>query len=194
MDDRGANTEISPPNPKRMHRKKAPFACEACQKRKSRCEVFSATSDVCHRCDLLGTECTLAALRGSIQSAIPTRTVDGTDGSDAGRSSGLNADALKVLVEHIDQRTSEIVRLLHNKSHSTSSTPPFFSPGAVSAREDGVGDGDDIEPEVWELLHHSNGVALQVMTGLNIHDRTSFHDPVLNGVLSELEFDNVCLQ
>jgi hypothetical protein len=51
-----ASNEPTIRRPKRK-RKKSSAACLACQKRKSRCEVFSAAG--CHRCRVLGTECSL---------------------------------------------------------------------------------------------------------------------------------------
>lgn len=45
-----------PSSSPRNKRKKVAFACDACQQRKSRCEMV--TSAGCHRCRLLGTRCT----------------------------------------------------------------------------------------------------------------------------------------
>ena len=84
-------------------------------------------------------------------------------------------------------------RVLDESSRSGSSDreSPFLSTrsatdGSVEsdARQDGVGDGGEIEPEVWELLLGSIGTSLLVATGLNIHDRTAFRDPLKEGVVT----------
>ncbi|KAG7548948.1 hypothetical protein FFLO_03153 [Filobasidium floriforme] len=51
------NTNTNTPTTRRKKRTKTSIACEACQTRKSRCELVTAKG--CHRCAVLGTACSL---------------------------------------------------------------------------------------------------------------------------------------
>lgn len=222
MDDPTATTTAPPPprgaddddnsrapKRKRMHSKKAAVACEACQRRKSRCEVFSVAGKACHRCQVLGTECSLQA--DSTDAVVPdppvpvpvTLAATSTSGT-AGSTPTNTAVDFTAMVQRIDQRTAEVERimrhLLDTKGGGAASALGLAPPTPLSSgdtfgdREDGVGDGDDIEQTVWELLQRSIGTSLQGMTGLNLHDRTRFHDPILSGLVSESGFNDVCIR
>jgi hypothetical protein len=84
-------------------------------------------------------------------------------------------------------------RVLDESSRSGSSDreSPFVSTRSATdvsvegdVRQDGMGDGEGIEPAVWELLLGSIGTSLLAVTGLNIHDRVVFRDPLEEGVVA----------
>ncbi|KAH8088233.1 hypothetical protein HD553DRAFT_192468 [Filobasidium floriforme] len=63
------NTNTNTPTTRRKKRTKTSIACEACQTRKSRCELVTAKG--CHRCAVLGTACSLV---GSGRASTSTST------------------------------------------------------------------------------------------------------------------------
>lgn len=206
MDDPTANDNLvesdtsgepPPMKRKRIHSKKAIAACEACQKRKSRCEVFSATTPVCHRCQVLGTECSLQLKDLAVDEAHDHAKRTDSDAVRLPDPTPGSGD-FKDIVSRIDQRTAEVERimrrLLATSNNTVATSIPFSSCDTFGDREDGVGDGDDMEQTVWELLQHSVGTSLQAMSGLNLHDRTRFQDPITSGLLSEPGFNDVCVQ
>jgi hypothetical protein len=58
-------------------------------------------------------------------------------------------------------------------------------------REDGIGDDDDVEEGILEMLTRRLGTSLLYVTGMNLHDRTSFVDPVGAGLISETGIETV---
>ncbi|GFZ46644.1 hypothetical protein JCM24511_03864 [Saitozyma sp. JCM 24511] len=99
------------------------------------------------------------------------------------------------LLHRINKRTSDIQRLLRclvTERHQH----PLNSLSLAERRilEDGVGDGDDVEAPVARLLGTTIGSSLLVVSGLNLHDRTIFIDPVAGGCISAAKMDQVTSQ
>lgn len=209
-------TSIEPP-PKRQRtqrrilHKKAAVACEACQKRKSRCEVFRSSRRICHRCEVLGTGCSLQSLTDIATEVLAqdnsTQNSDvagvsqvGLPPVSVGDSIGApqdNSDDVKTMMLRIDQRTSEVERIMRRLLDNAAGfgpPTPLSSGDMFCDREDGIGDGDDIEQTVQEMLQTSIGTSLLAVSGLNLHDRTRFLDPVTSGLLSESRFHDVYVQ
>jgi hypothetical protein len=99
------------------------------------------------------------------------------------------------LLRRINQRTRDIQRLLRclvTERHQH----PLHSLSLAEQKilEDGVGDGDDVEANVARLLGTTIGSSLLVVSGLNLHDRTVFIDPVAGGCISAAKMDQVTSQ
>jgi hypothetical protein len=191
-------------------RTRCPVACDACKKRKSRCEVDSPAG--CHRCRILGTPCnatgeqvqvlvpksnTTEEARPKSRSRIIGSETDAS-GDDEDNMSATSSAAPKderSLLRRINQRTRDIQRLLRclvTERHQH----PLHSLSLAEQKilEDGVGDGDDVEANVARLLGTTIGSSLLVVSGLNLHDRTVFIDPVAGGCISAAKMDQVTSQ
>jgi hypothetical protein len=62
-------TENSTPLRAKRKRTKGFIACDACQRRKSRCDLVSA--GCCHRCRVLGTDCSFILVGGTYPAELP---------------------------------------------------------------------------------------------------------------------------
>jgi hypothetical protein len=95
-------------------------------------------------------------------------------------------------VERLLERVVDEAECRENR-HDLSSQPEAtpISDSSKGVRPDGIGDDDEMEPEIWDLLLGSIGSSLLVVTGLNIHDRVVFRDPIEEGVVSENGFRSI---
>jgi hypothetical protein len=65
-------TEDSTPLRAKRKRTKGFIACDACQRRKSRCDLV--TAGCCHRCRVLGTDCSFILVGGTYPAEVPLPT------------------------------------------------------------------------------------------------------------------------
>jgi hypothetical protein len=70
-------TENSTPLRAKRKRTKGFIACDACQRRKSRCDLVSA--GCCHRCRVLGTDCSFILVGGTYPAELPLPTGSARD-------------------------------------------------------------------------------------------------------------------
>jgi len=96
------------------------------------------------------------------------------------------------LLIRLDAKTNHLMDILRGQdvSHDMGnrrlpSSHEFLGREFSGIREDGVGDDDDIEDEIQDLLSRRLGTSLLYVTGMNLHDRTSFIDPVGTGFISD---------
>jgi hypothetical protein len=109
--------------------------------------------------------------------------------------------SLRHMIRQVDNRTAHVEKLLgqvlsHLPSWDLRSSSLANNGGGdtFADRADGVGDGDDVEQAVNDLLSVSVGTGLLVVSGLNIHDRNSMVDPVGTGLVSATGMKDVCVR
>lgn len=165
-------------------------ACVFCRKRKTRCRVTSA-SGACERCIESAQRCSLSS-KDDQEDHV-------RDSSDRAGSSGTREQSLsnhitetRLMLARLDDRTRALLEICRGRKGSHSgenrmlqSTHDGLGREFSGIREDGVGDDDDIEEGIQDLLSRRLGTSLLYVTGINLHDRTSFVDPVGAGLISE---------
>jgi hypothetical protein len=175
-------------------------ACTFCRKRKSRCRVTSTTG-ACDRCRESDLRCSLKieddqeenTQLGLLEDLDPV-----AESSSRGREMSNYINESRRLLIRLDGKTNQLMDILRgqNGSHYMDTRRPTSSHEVLGrefsgTREDGVGDDDDIEDEVQDLLSRRLGTSLLYVTGMNLHDRTSFVDPVGAGLLSNTGMESV---
>ena len=109
---------------------------------------------------------------------------------------GLTIDNRRILLR-LDERTKDLERMIRDlrsagrQQMARRSAPAdrLASREFYGEREDGVGDDDDLEDSVQELLSNILGTSLLYVTGMNIHDHTVFVDPVGSGLITSSSMD-----
>ena len=187
------------PSSKRPKRTVNPEACLVCRKRKSRCRVISA-SGACERCRETAQRC---SLQQSDSPDDPTHSemLDMSYpavGSFPGQDLMAQVDENRRLLARLDHRTKDLLDIVRAQSGSQYAqcrkpVQPRDGLGREfgGTREDGVGDDDDVEEGIQELLTRRLGTSLLYVTGMNLHDRTSFVDPVGAGLISKAGIETV---
>lgn len=97
--------EISPPVGKR---KKLSTACDACQKRKSRCEMI--TSKGCHRCRTLGTTCSRAGGEDSCRVPETSGSVKRSNSPSIDQTSSFALEDLQARTRRMEGMLSLLLR------------------------------------------------------------------------------------
>jgi hypothetical protein len=176
-----------------------PEACLVCRKRKSRCRVISA-SGACERCRETAQRCSLQHSDSPDDLTHP----DEFDLSGLAEGSSRAQDLMAQVNEHrrllvrLDHRTKDLLDMVRAQSgprfaERCRAVQPLEGLGREfsGTREDGIGDDDDIEEGIQEMLTRRLGTSLLYVTGMNLHDRTSFVDPVGAGLISETGIETV---
>lgn len=200
----------SQPQAKRPKWSANPNACDVCRKRKTKCRV-TKRSGACDRCIETVQACSLYVRRpdgsdsqGEGDEDIEALGDGGGTGSSGGRVDrergqtdvrGLTIDNRRILVR-LDQRTKDLEIMVRHltsinqqMSHHPLPSDGFANRDFHGEREDGVGDDDDMEESVQELLGNLLGTSLLYVTGMNLHDHTVFLDPVGAGLMSMTSMD-----
>jgi hypothetical protein len=170
-------------------------ACLFCRKRKSRCRVTSA-SGACERCREAGQRCSLQTEDDRNDHHQDTATF-GEGGSREMDLLGQLVESRRLLVR-LDSRTKDLMEMLGGQGlaryvgdRRPSVTQDRLGREFSGIREDGVGDDDDIEDGIQDLLTRRLGTSLLYVTGINLHDRTSFVDPVGAGLIPDTGMKSV---
>lgn len=98
----------SPPPAAKRKRTKVSNACQQCQSRKSRCELVTASG--CHRCRVLGTDCSLARdeeADDSNQDVSPDSSHDPLKASAA-----TELRTMRIKMERMESTIASLARLL----------------------------------------------------------------------------------
>jgi len=171
-------------------------ACTFCRKRKSRCRVTSS-SGACERCLECDQRCSLRIedVEGDGPLLERGNAASLAGGASRGQESTDRAVDSRRLLTRIDKRTDEllaIVRAQDSRHHAADHTSHQSLGHEFSGtREDGLGDDDDIEEGIQEVLSRRIGTSLLYVTGINLHDRTTFVDPIGAGLISESGMQSV---
>lgn len=176
-----------------------PEACLVCRKRKSRCRVISA-SGACERCREFSQRCSLqhSDVPGNIANSDELDISIPAEGSYRGPDLMTQVNEHRRLLVRLDHRTKDLLDIVRAQSGSqyTERRRPIHTQDGLGrefsgTREDGIGDDDDIEEGIQEMLTRRLGTSLLYVTGMNLHDRTSFVDPVGAGLISETGIESV---
>lgn len=174
-----------------------PNACDVCRKRKSKCRVTSSTG-ACERCIEIVQRCSLQVEEiddvGDVLGESPaTATASDQATRERGQTDlrGLTIDNRRILVR-LDERTKDLEKVLRHVQHLNQQLSQRLAPGAAmlasrefyGEKEDGIGDDDDMEDSVAALGQEILGTSLLYVTGMNLHDHTSFIDPVGMGLVN----------
>ncbi|WWC59485.1 uncharacterized protein I303_102041 [Kwoniella dejecticola CBS 10117] len=171
-------------------RTKTGIACDACQRRKSRCELVDQQG--CHRCRVLGTTCSLTPENNDVPFHQQTFTNQITRASPP--STPLSrADG--TLLERLDHRTARIESLIAQLSQSQcqaqSQSHSHLARGIhrnTFRSQQSYSDQEERE-RLPNNLHHEynlNGTS-QILGGLQLARRQNLIDPISAGMSCEEE-------
>jgi hypothetical protein len=175
-------------------------ACTFCRKRKSRCRITSTTG-ACERCRESDLRCSLQTednREDDTQHGLREASDSMAEGSSKGHEMSNYINESRRLLIRLDAKTNHLMDILRGQDGSQdtgtrrlSSSHEILGREFSGTREDGVGDDDDIEDEIQDLLSRRLGTSLLYVTGMNLHDRTSFIDPVGAGLISDTGMGSV---
>lgn len=167
------NSRSSSPNnnpdddrPTKRRRTRTGIACDSCQRRKTRCELLNGDQSGCHRCHVLGTECSLVPDAGG-SNATP-----GPAPADYGRDS----ERWRLLDERTERIESALNRVLAKGS------------GAGSA--DGVVELKNI---IRDTPQRDGGIGIMTLKAFRQGMTSRWMDPVKAGLVSEKQLEQ-CVQ
>lgn len=166
---------------RRAKRSKISNACDACQRRKSRCELVNEMG--CHRCRILRTRCSLAGQSIPAQSAEASPPPVHSQGAGHG-DLPLALDRLTATIEGLTQRMAaggESLRSI-GRPIGFERNPGSRAPGERSSSS-------------HPLQGHTRvslSTAALVAKGLNLQSQSRMTDAVMVGVVSRMVLEEAC--
>lgn len=151
--------------PSKRRRTRTGIACDSCQRRKTRCELLNGDSVGCHRCHVLGTNCSLVAQASG--SRPPTPSGSG--------SVAIDSERLRV----VDERTERIEQALGR----------MLAKGAGTAADGVV----ELENNLKETPQRDGGIGCMVLRAFRQGQTSRWIDPLKLGLVSEKQLEQ-CLQ
>ncbi|WOO85381.1 Glucose transport transcription regulator RGT1 [Vanrija pseudolonga] len=172
----------------KRRRAKIPVACEACRKRRSRCDLIDANG--CHRCKQLGSECSFAG--SSAYHAISTLQPSAADSDKQHvvpipRDVENQLDQLRLRVAQLEQALSGLVREGQSREREQlghESNARGRVGGYASVRGSGSEDRAGPRDEAWYREWADPEAFGRIHGGIGSKEELGLRDPVAEGVIS----------
>lgn len=162
-------------------RTKAFSACDACQRRKSRCELINERG--CHRCRTLGTDCTFGEF--AAQDRKRRRVVNEGHGSDDEDQPSEGRGGLLGILVKKTTRIEEMVHLLLSNIPGQAAENDPYAQWRQAFRPSPYRDGNNTPPDMG--YSEQSGAYLHVAGILPLSLRARFVSPIQAGLVSEEE-------
>jgi hypothetical protein len=164
---------------RRAKRSKISNACDACQRRKSRCELV--TDSGCHRCRVLRTQCSLAGQE------IPPRSTE---------PSPPPVQALRGGSNDLPLALARLTATIEGLSQKMAAGGNSFMGRAAGVSRSGVSRGSAERTSSSHPLQGHTRVSLStaalVAKGLSLQSQSRMTDAVMLGVVSKIVLEEAC--